>query len=408
MTDRRRRWAGLIATTVAAATGLAACSGSGSTTAVTAVPATTAAPGTTTTSSQPSTTTTTTPSFPNLTLVVEPADQYGSVYQMIREARHSLDMTMYELADPEIVTLLADAAHRGVAVRVLLDRAGSGAAVNQDAFTQLTSQGVPVRWAPDTVLFHQKTLTADGSVSAIMTGNLTAGYYPTTRDFVVLDRSPVAVSSIEAVFTHDWDGGTTVRVASVGGLVWSPGSRSALVGLINSAHTSLAVENEEMEAPSIIAALKAARQRGVVVTVTMTYSPTWVPAWTVLARAGVKVATYPDTASALYIHAKVIVVDGLTAFVGSQNFSNASLAYNRELGVTTSDPAVVGPLSETLAADFAGATPFPVTPAPGSSATRTTAHTGTVASTTTTRVATATTTSTSTTTGPAPATTRAG
>jgi phosphatidylserine/phosphatidylglycerophosphate/cardiolipin synthase-like enzyme len=168
----------------------------------------------------------------------------------------------------------------------------------------------------------------------------------------------------------------------------------------------LAVENEEMEAPSIVAALKAARQRGVVVTVTMSYSPTWVPAWTVLARAGVEVATYPDTASALYIHAKVIVVDGLSAFVGSQNFSNASLAYNRELGLTTSDPAVVGPLSETLAADFAGATPFPVTPAPGTSTTR--AHTGAVPSTTTTRVATATSTSTSTSTVSTPATTRAG
>jgi phosphatidylserine/phosphatidylglycerophosphate/cardiolipin synthase-like enzyme len=236
-----------------------------------------------------------------------------------------------------------------------------------------------------------------------MTGNLTAGYYPTTRDFVVLDRSPVAVSSIESVFTHDWDGGATARVASVGGLVWSPGSRSALVGLINSAHTSLAVENEEMEAPSIIAALKAARKRGVMVTVTMTYSPTWVQAWTGLARAGVMVATYPDTSSALYIHAKVIVVDGQTAFVGSQNFSNASLAYNRELGVTTSDAAVVGPLSETLAADFAGATPFPVTPAPRTSTTRPTANSRTVASTTTTGVANATTTAST-----APATTRAG
>ncbi len=390
MTDRSLRRAGLIVTLVAAATVLAACSGSGSTTATTAI---TVPPGTTTVS-QPSTTTTTPVSFPNLTLDVEPADQYGSVYQMIRDARHSLDMTMYELADPEIVTLLADARRRGVSVRVLLDRAGSGAAVNQEAFNQLTSQGVPVRWAPDAVLFHQKTLTADRSVSAIMTGNLTAGYYPTTRDFVVFDRSPAAVSSIEAVFAHDWDGGTTARVPSVGGLVWSPGSRSALVGLINSAHTSLAVENEEMEAPSIIAALKAARQRGVVVTVTMTYSPTWVPAWTVLVRSGVAVSTYPDTASALFIHAKVIVVDALTAFVGSQNFSNTSLAHNRELGLTTSDAAVVGPLSETLAADFAAATPFRLTPAAGSGTTRTTTHTRAVTTTTTTSTTTTTVTTT--------------
>ncbi len=42
---------------------------------------------------------------------------------------------------------------------------------------------------------------------------------------------------------------------------------------------------------------------------------------------------YPDTSSALYIHAKVIDVDGAKAFLGSENFSTASLEYNRELGV---------------------------------------------------------------------------
>ena len=106
---------------------------------------------------------------------------------------------------------------------------------------------------------------------------------------------------------------------------------------------TLAVENEEMAAPSIISALKAASQRGVRVKVTMTDSPSGTSAWTRLTRAGVEVATYPDTPTALYIHAKAIVVDDSTAFVGSQNFSNASLGHNRELGLITSDPAVVGP-----------------------------------------------------------------
>jgi phosphatidylserine/phosphatidylglycerophosphate/cardiolipin synthase-like enzyme len=147
----------------------------------------------------------------------------------------------------------------------------------------------------------------------------------------------------------------------------------------------VAVENEEMEAPSVIAALKAASQRGVLVTVTMTSSPTWAAAWVGLVRAGVKVATYPDTAAALYVHAKVVVVDDMTAFVGSQNFSNESLAHNRELGVTTSDAAVVGPLSQTLAADFTGATRFVIQPATtGTTVTTSTTSTTVTGSTTTT------------------------
>jgi PLD-like domain len=73
--------------------------------------------------------------------------------------------------------------------------------------------------------------------------------------------------------------------------------------------------------------------------------------------AGVKVSTYAEDAS-LYIHAKVVVADGTTAFVGSQNFSESSLDYNRELGLVTSDPAIVGPIARTVTSDFDSATVF--------------------------------------------------
>ncbi len=355
MTRRTR----VLAAALATASLLAGCSssGSGSRTPTTA----TAPPSRSTTpNSEPPTTPTTTSPTPNLSLAIEPADQYESVYRMLRDAQHSLDLTMYELADPRVDDLLAAAHRRGVAVRILLDHDGTAVSVNQGAYDQLTNLNVPVRWAPASVVFHQKTLTADHTESAIMTGNLTSSDYPTNRDFVVFDRSPTAVRAIESVFDRDWNGGVTGRGPTVAGLVWTPGARPRLVGLINSAHHTLAVENEEMAAPAIISALKAASRRGVLVTVTMTSSPAWKAAWTGLTRAGVHVATYPDTPGTMYIHAKAMVVDDLTVFVGSQNFSNAGLAHNRELGLTTSDPGIVGPVSQTLAADFAGGTPFTV------------------------------------------------
>lgn len=43
------------------------------------------------------------------------------------------------------------------------------------------------------------------------------------------------------------------------------------------------------------------------------------------------------------------------AFVGSENFSAASLTKNRELGVTTTTPAVVNALDATVTADYHGA-----------------------------------------------------
>lgn len=353
---RRARWVGPLLVSVVV---LSACSssGTGSKTPTTA----TAGPSRSTTPlSAPSSTTTSTTPPPNLTLAVEPADQYGSINQMIRSSRRSLDMAMYELSDPRVSILLVSAHRRGVAVRVLLDDTGGAAAINQSSYTELQTHGVPVRWAPTSVTFHQKSVTTDHTEVAVMTGNLTSTYYPTTRDFVVFDRSPAALRSVESVFNRDWNGSATNRVPTVAGLVWSPGARAALVGLINSAHHTLAVENEEMAAPAIISALKAASHRGVLVTVTMTYSPAWKAAWTGLTRAGVEVSTYPDIPTAMLIHAKAMVVDDLTGFVGSQNFSNAGLAHNRELGVITSDAAIVGPLSQTLAADFAGGTRFKI------------------------------------------------
>jgi phosphatidylserine/phosphatidylglycerophosphate/cardiolipin synthase-like enzyme len=94
----------------------------------------------------------------------------------------------------------------------------------------------------------------------------------------------------------------------------------------------------------------------------MTTDSEWDPAFNRLTSAGVHVRLYPDDAGALYIHAKVIVADagrpGHRALVGSQNFSVASLDYNRELGILTRNRSVVAALSATLARDYAGATPY--------------------------------------------------
>jgi cardiolipin synthase A/B len=304
-------------------------------------------------------TTTTAPATPAaaLSLLVEPQAGMAPLYAFMASAHRSLDMTMYELSDPRTVqTLIADH-QRGVSVRVLLDRDYSGASVNQGAYSSLQAAGVSVAWANDSEIFHQKTITVDGDESAIMTGNLTSRDYATTRDFVVMDSQPADVAAIESVFASDWADGVPSPGPSGADLVWSPESSAQLVSLIDSANHSLTVENEEMDSSTIEQALTADAARGVSVTVVMTASSGWDAAFSSLEAAGVHVVQYPDTSSALYIHAKVIDVDGRTAFVGSQNFSTASLDYNRELGIITSSPAVLRPLGDTLLSDASLAQP---------------------------------------------------
>src|SRR5665213_2174595 len=55
------------------------------------------------------------------TLVQEPQQGNQAVYNFISSAKHTLDMTMYALADPQADAALIADAKRGVQVRVLLD-----------------------------------------------------------------------------------------------------------------------------------------------------------------------------------------------------------------------------------------------------------------------------------------------
>jgi cardiolipin synthase A/B len=54
----------------------------------------------------------------------------------------------------------------------------------------------------------------------------------------------------------------------------------------------------------------------------------------------------------LYMHAKIIVVDGVKAFVGSENISAQSLDQNRELGILVSDASVLSKLQSTFQTDW--------------------------------------------------------
>ncbi len=295
-----------------------------------------------------------------LSILTEPDQGVEPIYALLASARHSIDLTMYELVDPQAATVLEAAAARGVAVRVILD-ANREKTANKATFDGLSAHGIQVVWANSRyAATHEKSVVIDNSVAAVMSLNLTARYYNDTRDFAVLDRQLADVKAIEATFEADFKHRRTTPTNGAD-LVWSPGAQATLLSLVDSATDTLLVENEEMALPAATAALERAAHRGVHVTVVMTRQADWAPDFNKLAQAHVAVRTYAPSGS-IYIHAKAIVVDDGTprrkAFVGSQNFSSASLNHNRELGLLTADPTVVATLARTIKSDAAGAAPW--------------------------------------------------
>jgi phosphatidylserine/phosphatidylglycerophosphate/cardiolipin synthase-like enzyme len=296
------------------------------------------------------------------TLITEPDQGLTPLYNLLSSAKKSIDITMYELSDTTVTSLLSSTAANGVTIRVILDQ-NNERANNTAAFNYLQAHSVSVHWAnPAYACTHQKTITADQATSAIMTLNLTPEDYATTRDFAILTSNASDIAAIEATFDADF---TNAAITPPTGqdLVWSPtNSRTALIALINGAAKSLLISQEEFADAGIQTAVEAALQRGVTVTLIQeNLGGKYSPVLNTLKSAGAQIVIF-SSKTGYYIHAKTVLADYGTAqakiFVGSENFSTDSLDKNRELGLIFSDPACIAGIEAAITADYNKGTKF--------------------------------------------------
>lgn len=299
--------------------------------------------------------------LPAYTLYTEPEAGTGFIYNQINAAQTSIDMTMHELSDSIAENDLANAAARGVDVRVILD--GNEKATNQAAYTFLNDNGVDAVWSWDAYSdTDQKSIVFDNTTADIMTLNLTSDSYLTSRDFAVVDTSTADVSAIVNVFNADF-AHQSVTPGPGADLVWSPTSTPAdLTDVINDATSSLQVYAAEMDDPAITADLVNAAERGVDVQICgENENGEYSSEYAQLAGAGVHISYY-DSPDGFDIHGQVVLADyGTPAaqiFIGSQAFSPASLTADRELGLTINDTILETSVELTFDLDFANGIPW--------------------------------------------------
>ncbi len=272
-------------------------------------------------------------------------------------------MTMYLLSDASIIDALGALKDAGKDVKVVLNqtfppRGGD----NGPAFLKLKQRGVDVVYAPSAYTFtHAKTVIIDGAKVLIMTMNLTQTSAGNNREYIATDADPADVADCESLFAADF-AGTSVAVG--GNLVISPSgatpvdARDRLRALIASATTSLDIEVQSLSDDGLTEAILLSHRAKISVRVVLSGSNELTPAQQE-SIAKLKAAGVPlRLVMTPYIHAKTVVVDGTTVFVGSQNFTPTALFQNREVGVVTDAPTEAKKVRDTIAKDFAaGASP---------------------------------------------------
>ena len=284
---------------------------------------------------------------------LEPDAKDEPVIAALKSAKKSVFMAMYLLTDNNVIDALKQARGRGVDVQVLLEpRPGGGGTGNQPAISELRAANVTVKTSNSAYrLAHQKTIVVDERMALIMTLDQVRDSFATNREFGIVDTVPEDVAEIVTVFQADWDG--REPVVSNPTLVWSPmNARERLLAFIDQTQRTLDVEAEQMQDDEVEAHLIAAVGRGVAVRLVMSPSASGPDPNAAnqqrLKRGGVKIRLLRIPR----IDGNIMVSDNRRGFVGSQNFTRASLDLDRELGILITDPRIVEGLAATFLTDW--------------------------------------------------------
>jgi cardiolipin synthase A/B len=255
-----------------------------------------------------------------LSLVYDNAGQNSiPALNLVRAAKTSIDIEIYEIKDPTFLNAVLDAAKRSVRVRIIKDPnpvANVGpdgvtlscewfnpdtahdepGCATQRAFIEnvrvLGAQIVPFNKAQlcdkdatspkPTCYQHGKLIIADRKRALISTGNfnpdnlcdLPQNPAKCNRDFSVVTADNDVLRTVQRVFDNDLTGKRYALESIVTGaiqqkLTVSPYSFAPIEGLIRSAKTRLQIENQYLKHPQINRAIQSAARRGVRVEISL-------------------------------------------------------------------------------------------------------------------------------------------
>ncbi len=294
-------------------------------------------------------------------IVTFPDEAHMDACRLIESATASILFTIYDFSDPRIEDYLADAAARGVAVKVMVDPGERLALTDSKGIiADLARAGITVRSTnPAFRITHAKYFIVDGSQAYISGNNFTYADGKKNRAFAIITTDPKVVADLTTIFWADWQRKPfTLQQLTSDRLIVSPLNAGARIkAMIDGAKTSIIVATQYLENNMVNQALAAAATRGVSVQAITdgTYADSRTAAAdarTLIGGDTVRVSMTP------YYHVKMMIVDGTQMFVGSQNYSDPPLTdgnpmqQQREVGIIVTDPALIAKAQAVFVFDW--------------------------------------------------------
>jgi cardiolipin synthase len=322
---------------------------------------------------------------------------FTRLVQAIQDARKTIEVRLFIFDNDDYALRIADLLKRRsheVRIRVLIDAMGTlgagqaapaGAATGSRAFSIVRylreGSAIDVRENPNPLFVadHTKSILVDRRMAFVGGMNIGHEYRHDWHDMMVALEGPI-VGRLQYDFDVAWAyagfGGDLAYLKALTGeerfagepqredyvnlrplytRTLDPQVLRAQLAAIKRARSHVWIEQPYVSDDSLIAALIAARARGVDVRMIVPtrgdsrfMNSANLVAASALARNGVRVYVYPGMT-----HVKAALYDGW-ACLGSANFDKLSLRINRETNVATSDPAFVERLKRDLfEVDFA-------------------------------------------------------
>ncbi|WP_263408690.1 phospholipase D-like domain-containing protein [Terriglobus tenax] len=279
-------------------------------------------------------------------LLVQPDDGIKPLLAAISKAKQNIRILIFRFDRFEIYKALVAAVERGVTVQALIAYTNRGEEKNlRKLEMQLLERGITVsRTANDLVRYHGKMMIIDEKELYVLAYNYTHMDIDLSRSFGVAVKTPSVVKDAVALFDAD-SHRVPFKPRPKTGLVISPlNAREQLIDFIRKAKKRLYMYEMKISDVEFIRLLQKKISEGVEVRV--------------LSRASSKSDILPVRKVATRLHARVILRDSESAFLGSQSLRKLELEARREVGIIFKDAKTIHHMEEVFERDWKKSEPI--------------------------------------------------